>query len=266
MKSSSVNYQKIIGTYLRPYWRQAAGLGALLLLGLGLRLVNPKLLSAFIDLAIEDAPLVELFKYALWFSGIALLLQVIVVAETYLAANLGQLTTNQLRKDLLRHCLKLDMGFHKNQTPGALIERVDGDVGTLANFFARFVTELLANFLLVIGILIVFYTIDWRVGLAETIFALLTLFVIIRLRNIAVPHNRAARQAAAELFGFLEERLSGTEDVRANGAVDYVMRRLYKFSRQRMGKRVKAAAIGVSSFSAANFLFVKGHIISLAAL
>jgi len=32
-----------------------------------------------------------------------------------------------------------------------------------------------------------------------------------RLRSTAVPHWAAARQASADLFGFLEERLAGTE-------------------------------------------------------
>jgi hypothetical protein len=39
-----------------------------------------------------------------------------------------------------------------------------------------------------------------------------------RLRDVAVPHWTAARQASAELFGFLEERLAGTEDICSSGA------------------------------------------------
>jgi ABC-type multidrug transport system fused ATPase/permease subunit len=52
-----------------------------------------------------------------------------------------------------------------------------------------------------------------------------------RLRQIAVPDQVAYRQADAELFGFIEEHLSGAEDLRASGAVDYTLRQL--FSRQR---------------------------------
>jgi ATP-binding cassette subfamily B protein len=43
-----------------------------------------------------------------------------------------------------------------------------------------------------------------------------------------VPYWTRARQASAELFGFLEERLAGTEDIRASGAAAYTLRRLYE--------------------------------------
>jgi len=33
------------------------------------------------------------------------------------------------------HLLRLDASFHASKTPGEFIERVDGDVGTLARFF-----------------------------------------------------------------------------------------------------------------------------------
>ena len=38
------------------------------------------------------------------------------------------------------------------------------------------------------------------------------------------------REAIADLFGYLEERLSGTEDIRSSGAVDFVLLGIYKLS------------------------------------
>ena len=38
-----------------------------------------------------------------------------------------------MRRDLAKHVLDLDMGFHKEHTPGELIERIDGDVTALSN-------------------------------------------------------------------------------------------------------------------------------------
>jgi hypothetical protein len=56
-----------------------------------------------------------------------------------------------------------------------------------------------------------------------------------RLRASTVPHWAAARQASADLFGFVEERLSGTEDIRASGATGYVMTRFQERSRPYRG-------------------------------
>jgi ABC-type multidrug transport system fused ATPase/permease subunit len=69
------------------------------------------------------------------------------------AQDLGWNATNALRRDLALHCLRLDLSFHKLHTPGELIERVDGDVTALANYFSRFVLQILGNCLLIAGIL-----------------------------------------------------------------------------------------------------------------
>jgi len=264
VKTSFAQYRVLLVAYFKPQWRQAILLALLLLGSIGLRLINPRILSGFIDAAVEGGPTRGLLDGALLFLGVALLGQVISVVETYVATNVGLTVTNQLRADLTLHCLNLDMSFHNNRTPGELIERVDGDVGKLGNFFSRFIIEILGNGVLMIGILIVLFTIDWRAGLALSIFAIATLLLINRLRDVAVPHYRKARQTSADLMGFLEERLSGTEDVRANGAVAYVMRRLYERSRLVLRAWVKASAIGMGSFGFTMILFAVGTTISLA--
>jgi ATP-binding cassette subfamily B protein len=121
-----------------------------------------------------------------------------------------------------------------------MIERIDGDVTALSNFFSQFVVQVLGNGLLLLGIAILLFREDWRVGLVVTIFALITLLTLGRLRNIAVPHWAAERQASAELFGFLEERLAGTEDIRANGAEPHAMRGFYRLMRTLLSRSLKA--------------------------
>ncbi len=82
--------------------------------------------------------------------------------------------------------------------------------------------------ILLVGILVVLFTVDTRMGLVLAGFAAVTLLAFVRLRNIAVPHDKASREALRDLFGFLEERLAGTEDIRASGAVGFVLRGLYR--------------------------------------
>src|SRR6185312_12056261 len=94
-------------------------------------------------------------------------------AEQYAADNLGWLAVNALRADLTRHCLELGAAFHHTRTPGELIERLDGDVDVLANFFSRFVLQVIGNGLLLIGILVLLFHADWRAGLLMLAFSLL---------------------------------------------------------------------------------------------
>ena len=257
-------YRLLLSRYFKPYLKQAVWSGILLLAGVMLRLLNPQILRNFIDAAVGHAGGGVLLTQAGWYLGIAILIQILAVPETWLATNIGLLATNRLRADLARHCLDLDMSFHKQHTPGEMIERVDGDVGTLGNFFSRFVVEIVGSLVLMLGILVLMFTIDWRVGLVFCLFCTLTLLLIYRLKDAAVPHYRKARQATAELFGFLEERLSGTEDVRANGAVAYVLRRFSQQSRPVLRNWSLAAGVGVLSFGSTWVLFATGSALSLA--
>jgi ABC-type multidrug transport system fused ATPase/permease subunit len=120
------------------------------------------------------------------------------------------------------------MRYHNDHSPGELIERIDGDVTELATFFSQFVLNLVSNGLLLVGILIALFLEDWRAGLAFTIYSAATILILGRLKDIAVPHQKARRQAEAEMYGFLEEQLAGMEDLRSSGAVDYSIRELFR--------------------------------------
>lgn len=228
-KFSLKNYWELLSQYIRAQRWRFGLLVILLLSSIGLQVVNPQILRGFIDSALAREPLSQLLQAALTFLGIAIIQQLISVLVTYLGENVAWTATNQLRADLARHCLNLDMGFHNEHTPGELIERIDGDITELAGFFSQFVIILAGNLLLMAGILIALFLEDWRVGLGFTIYALISVLVLNRVRDIAVVHQKARRQADAELFGFIEEQLAGTEDIRSSGAVNFSLRELIRF-------------------------------------
>jgi ATP-binding cassette, subfamily B, bacterial len=222
----SLGYDTLLRSYLLPRWRQVLALALLLAASIALQLVGPQVLRAFID-AVSGGPAVDQLAWlAGLFLAVAVVGQIVKVAETHVAVNLGQVSTNELRADLTRHCLDLDLGFHNARTPGELIERIDGDVASLANFFSSFVTEVLGNALLLVAVLALLFGVTTAIGLAVSALAFVALAALYRLRRVAVPRWTAARQASAELFGFLEERLGGTEDIRSSGAVGHTLRRL----------------------------------------
>ncbi|HTD76441.1 MAG TPA: ABC transporter ATP-binding protein, partial [Chloroflexota bacterium] len=144
----------LLATYLRPEWPRAVLLGLLLFAGIGLQLANPQIAKVFIDHVQAGEPFERLVWIALLFLGVAVLTQVATVAETYVAENLGWRTTNALRADLARHVLDLDASFHAEHSPGELIERIDGDVSAIADFFARFVVQVVGSGVFLLGILV----------------------------------------------------------------------------------------------------------------
>jgi ATP-binding cassette subfamily B protein len=240
------DYRHLLATYLAPQGRLVVLLALLLCGDIALQLVNPQLLRIFIDTITATTIQTPVLGIALLFIVVALLQQVVKIVATYYSERVGWTATNALRVDLALHLVTLDMGFHKKHTPGELIERVDGDVTALANFFSQFVIKVLGNLLLLVGVLIVMLFQDWRAGLALALFTIIALLLINSVRNVAVTRWKTFRQASAELYGFLEERLHGTEDIRSSGAQGYVLRRLYSYTRQRFRTARSARVMSVA--------------------
>ena len=100
MNISLKRYGDLLITYLKPQWPKMLIMTILLLCSIGLQLINPQIMRAFIDDAQSGQPLQILLKSALWFIGVALVTQAVSVATTYVSERVGWLTTNVLRKAL----------------------------------------------------------------------------------------------------------------------------------------------------------------------
>ncbi len=264
MKHSLARYRHLLTTYLKPQWRMALLLLLLLFTNIALTLISPQIVARFIDGALRGETLQGLFNLALVFLGITFVPQLVSIAANYVGANMALTTTNRLRADLMLHCLRLDLSFHSQHTPGEFIERIDGDVSALSNFFSRFLISLLGNILLLVGVLAIFYLLDWRIGLLLTLLTIACLLVVNRLRARAVPFSERERKSAADLFGFLEERLGGTEDIRSSGAVPYMVRGLAEYSRARLRAILQENAISLLSWSSMELMMALAMALSLA--
>ncbi|HLI07213.1 MAG TPA: ABC transporter ATP-binding protein [Ktedonobacteraceae bacterium] len=245
-------YRRLLIRYLRPQLPRMGLLTVILGSTISVQVITPLLVSRFIDEAISGGDLHNLIVLALLTVLLGFMGQGLAVAETYMAENVSWAATNELRTDLVAHLLRLDASFHTAHTPGELIERVDGDVGTLARFFSRFVVYVFGNGVLMVGVLVLLYAVDWRVGLAMSVFVVLALLAILRIRAVATPSWAAERQASADFYGFLGEYLAGMEDILSSGAGTFVLRRCAEVMRIWLKVRLKAEmwgyCLGASSY------------------
>lgn len=232
-------YLRLLATYLRPHRGRVVVLALVLTLAIGLQLVNPQLIKRFIDGAVAGEPAGELVPVAVAFMVIALAQQALAVWSTYLAEDVGWLATNQLRTELTGHVLHLDMGFHKQHSAGELIERIDGDVTSLSNFFSAMTIKVVGNGMLVAGILVMLWLESWIVGLIVTAFTVAGMLFMTRLHGITVPWWKAVRATAAEYFGFVGEQVEGTEDSTANGAATFMMGRTHAMEQRWLPQTIR---------------------------
>src|SRR6266566_7450606 len=218
-------YLTMLSLYLKPQWFQVLLVAVTLLLASGQQLVVPQIVKKFIDTAAHGESLLLLLILALCSIGVTVLGEAFSVACAYFSANVAWTATNGMRRDLMRHCLLLDMSFHKSHPPGELIERIDGDIALLSNFFSQFMFNILKHAIILVAVLVLLYTIAWFIGATVTLFVIVAFVFLTALRRRSLALWEQNRQTNDDVSSFLSERLGGIEDIRANGAVSYTMLR-----------------------------------------
>lgn len=261
---STPAYRATLVTYLAPLKRQVALLGVVLGASIGLQLVVPLVLQRFIDTALTGGALSTLLWGGVIYLVAGVANQLLSAAATYIGADVGWLATNRLRRDLAEHLLGLDMGFHNDTTPGEMIERIDGDVTAVSNFLSRFIVRLLGSALLLSGVVVVVWFVDAWIGLAMTVYVAAVLYLLYRMRRLAVEASEMEREVSARLFGFVEERLTGIDDIRANGAGRYSMRRFVAVMRDYFFNTRRAWRKRTTFWVSANVAFWSGDALALA--
>ncbi|MFO7683519.1 MAG: ABC transporter ATP-binding protein [Chloroflexota bacterium] len=261
MKHTNLTF---LTTYLRPFWQRVVLLFGLLLAGIVLQLFAPQVIRRFLDAAQAGETTRVLVTMGLVYLLIVVGQKALNLLNTYLSTDLGWAATNRLRGDLAVHTMRLDMGFHKTRTPGEIIERIDGDVGNLAEYFSNLIVHVFSNALLLVGVLFLLFREDWRFGLIGLVYALVTAVFLRLIQKPNVTFWGDISRAEANLFGYLEERFGGTEDIRANGGEAYVMQGLYPKMALIARKRIQVDLFGGFTFAASTMFYVLTLVVTLA--
>lgn len=253
MKIPLQKYWDVQKKYLAPFKTKVLLLALLLGSGTLLLIFSPLIVERFIFLATNGHPLQDpnifwstnqfsilqignVFRTLLILASLYIVVmvvqQLITLASVYLSQTLSWSSTNMLRFDLTKHCINLDMTFHNEHKPGEMIERIDGDVNTLATFLSQFAVQLVTSLLIIIGSLALLFSKHWIIGLSFTVFTMLAIVVMYILRNFSVKAWEQQRQTSADMYGTIEESLSAIEDIRANRGIQNSMHKFYDASRK----------------------------------
>ena len=91
----------------------------------------------------------------------------------------------------------------------------------------------------------------------------MVLFALYSLRNLTVDRFRAVREASAQTFGFVEERLAGREDIRTSAARSYVMLGFHRRIRDWFRKNLVASLMISLVLNTSWFSFSVGNAVAL---
>ena len=244
-----MEYFKILRKYLKGQSLIVFFLFIAIAISTGIQLVGPSIISDFIDTSIYQTNVNKMISLAISYITLALINILIAVLITYLSQKIGWKSTNTLREDLVKHSIGLDMAFHKEKTHGEMIETIDNDVGMLFNFFSRMGIILLSNFLLFIGMLIVYFSKDYRMGIIEVIYSIITFIVLLKIRKYGVEIRKTSRKIETDIYSFAGEVITNTEDIKGNGNTKYVFNRFNKLMHNWLPIRIKSEIAGWMPFT-----------------
>ena len=256
-------WRALIGL-LAPHRARVAGMAGVLSVAGVLPLAGPLLIGRFIDDAAAGATAARLLLLAGVFAAVGIGRQLMAVVVAWTAADLAWTVTNELRSQLTRHVLALDLGFHRRTSPGELVSRVDGDVTALSEFIAQFAVKALAAAVTLFGIVVVVTTQDWRIGIGFAVYLVAAVGTMYALRNQSVDEAASEQAAMGRLLGEVEERLTGADDLRGNGGGSHAVARFQVASKRLLRAMLVREKQGVLFWVASNAVFVFGGIAILA--
>jgi ABC-type multidrug transport system fused ATPase/permease subunit len=248
---------------LRDERRGLVGLTVLLVVAVGLPVVAQLQLGRFVDRASDGADAAALTRIALVFGAMLLVANALQLVVTWRAVRLAWRIGNRLRVDLCRHALALDLAWHGEHSAGEVIERVDGDIDAVTRFTSTAVLQVVGNATVLVGVAATAVVVEWRAGLVLLATVGVAVAVLLRLRAVAVPHHDHEREVLAQLYGDLEDRLGGLEDLRANGAGAWAVDRMHRHSARWWRAARRAALRAEGAYASTGITFAVGTAVTL---
>ncbi|MFN8008299.1 MAG: ABC transporter ATP-binding protein [Terriglobia bacterium] len=195
--------------YLRPYWQQVLSAMALIAVASILQVSSPFLTKIGIDRYIAKKDYAGLNKISLIYLGIIFLGFLMGYLQTYLMQLTGQKIMFDLRMQIFSHLQKLPLAFYDRNPVGRLMTRVTTDVDVLNELFTSGVVTLLGDILVLLGILVIIFWMNFSLALVAMSVIPVIVFITIVFKVKARDSYRRVRTAIARINAFLQEHLTG---------------------------------------------------------
>ncbi|MDA7426520.1 ABC transporter ATP-binding protein [Thalassococcus lentus] len=164
------------------------------------------------------------------------------VIQKVILTRVSQLTMGDLRQDMLAHLMRLDTSFHQHYGPGYLIQRVEGDVNSIAKVWSTLITGAGRDVIALISLFGVALSIDWRWTLVALLGAPLLIGPTVFLQRFVRGNARTVRDVAARLSTRLNEIFHGITAVKLNTLENYQSEKYGDLTRQRVRLETRSAA------------------------
>lgn len=225
--------------FLPRYWKEMLLAAAGLLLEAVLGVMRPWPLKVVIDRVLSHkpsrVPLLHQWLDAAPFTSMqilygccaAVLLIAIVTGltaygYTRLIGKLGQLFVYDLRRELFGHMQRLSLRFHDTQRTGDLTTRLTSDIQSIQDFITTGVVTFCSNTLLLTGMAVLMFWVNWRFALATLSISPLMFWIVYRNKLLIKRATRRARASTGLLAALAQETLASIRIVQGLAQEDQI--------------------------------------------
>jgi ATP-binding cassette subfamily B protein len=184
-------------------------------------LVAPILIARAIDVYITHGD----FKGVLMYAVILLVVYFVGLFAGYFQTKrmgtVGRSVLFKLRNELFSKLQELPIAFFNQNKAGDLISRINNDTDKLNQFFAQALMQFIGNGFLILGAGIFLVALNWRLGLASLVPALLVFIVTQLISEWVKRKSREGLQSLGSMSAEIQESLNNFKVIVAFNRLDY---------------------------------------------
>lgn len=216
---------KKLAPLMAPEKNKLGGALFAMLLNSGFNLLGPMLLGVAIDQYIRTGN----YTGALMIAGILLAIFLCALVAGYLQTRtmggVGQRTLFRLRNDLFLKLQELPIAFFNQNKAGDLISRINNDTEKLNQFFSQSLVQFFANIFVMMGAAIFLISLNWELGIAALVPAVVVLIVTQVLSPWVKSANMKSLRSTGALSSEIQESLGNFKVILAFNRRDYFRKR-----------------------------------------
>lgn len=250
--------KKYFGSFLIKYLKGQSKtmiLLAVLLIGnIVMQISVPQVLSYFIDSARSGKTFGYISLIVLIYVITIILNMAGGVCESYFSQRFGWKITNEFRRDVLAHFLKIDMKHHEKWTSGEMITRLDEDVEGLFSYFYMLIFKLVGSTLLMMGVLTVLAVKNLGIAAAMLVFSIVSVWIFKAIQDYGMKLYVKRSAAVSKFNGIMKERIDNVVEICTNAADEYSLHSLNGAMRKRFRESLPAGMMYSRLWSASTAL------------
>lgn len=205
----------------------------------------------------------KLVKITILFIGALILGMILNYYQTLLLHYTGQKIIYNIRDELFTHVQKLSVQFFNNNSVGKLVTRITNDTETLNEMYTSVIVNSANNILMIIGISIFMFVLDWKLTLIILLVIPLIVIATVLFRHYSIKAYRDVRTKVAALNTFLSEHLSGMKIVQIFTQEDRKMKEFKHSSEELLDAHMKQLILFSIYRPYMYFMYVLGLVIVL---